>query len=140
MASGFGAAHLRPLPLTSVHRPPALFAEIWSLRGEANLCAQPPCAQPPQPRGPTDPRGRRVPTAWDHRAVGAPCHSLRMDNTSDLLLLHAVQAWCDECQGERILVPVIDDLPGGFCCTVCDTAVFSALDDLPAVAALRRSA
>jgi hypothetical protein len=66
-----------------------------------------------------------------------------MDNTSDVLLLHAVQAWCDECQGERILVPVIDDLPGGVCCTVCDTAVFSTLDgldDLPAVAALRRSA
>jgi hypothetical protein len=63
-----------------------------------------------------------------------------MDNASDVLLLHAVQAWCDECQGERILVPVIDDLPGSFCCTVCDNAVFSALDDLPAVAALRRSA
>ena len=54
--------------------------------------------------------------------------------------MHAVQAGWDECQGERILVPVIDDLPGGFCCTVCDTAGFSALDDLPAVAALRRSA
>ena len=63
-----------------------------------------------------------------------------MDNLSDVLLLHAVQAWCDECLGERILVPVLDELPGGFCCTVCDTAVFSALDDLPAVAALRRSA
>jgi hypothetical protein len=63
-----------------------------------------------------------------------------MDNTSDVLLLHAVQAWSDECQGDRILMPVIDDLPGGFCCTVCDTAVFSALDDLPTVAALRRSA
>lgn len=61
------------------------------------------------------------------------------DHLSDVLLLHAVQAWCDECLDERILVPV-DDLPGGFCCTVCDTAVFSALDDLPAVAALRRSA
>ena len=61
------------------------------------------------------------------------------DTLSDVLLLHAVQAWCDECLGERILVPV-DELPGGFCCTVCDTAVFSALDDLPAVAALRRSA
>lgn len=57
-----------------------------------------------------------------------------------MLLLHAVQAWCDECLGERILVPVLDELPGGFCCTVCDTAVFSALDELPAVAALRRSA
>jgi hypothetical protein len=63
-----------------------------------------------------------------------------MDNTSDVLLLHAVQAWCDECAGERILVPVADDLPDGFCCTVCDTAVFAAHDDLPSVAALRRSA
>lgn len=62
-----------------------------------------------------------------------------MDNTSDVMLLHAVQAWCDECLGERILVPV-DEAPGGFCCTVCDSAVFSALDDLPAVASLRRSA
>ncbi|KRF28191.1 hypothetical protein [Phycicoccus sp. Soil802] len=63
-----------------------------------------------------------------------------MDNLSDVLLLRAVQAWCDVCLGERILVPVVDELPGGFCCTVCDTAVFSGLDDLPAVAALRRSA
>lgn len=62
------------------------------------------------------------------------------DHTPDVLLLHGLQAWCDECLGERILVPVVDDVPGGFCCTVCDTAVFSALDDLPAVAALRRSA
>lgn len=62
------------------------------------------------------------------------------DTTSDVLLLHAVQARCDECADERILVPVVDELPGGFCCTVCDTAVFSTLDDLPAVAALRRSA
>ena len=61
------------------------------------------------------------------------------DTLSDVLLLHAVQAWCDECLGERILVPV-DESPGGFCCTVCDAAVFSSLDDLPAVAALRRSA
>ena len=63
-----------------------------------------------------------------------------MDNLSDVLLLRAVQAWCDVCLGERILVPVVDELPGGFCCKVCDTAVFSGLDDLPAVAALRRSA
>ena len=63
----------------------------------------------------------------------------QLDTTSDVLLLHAVQAWCDECLGERLLVPV-DELPGGFCCTVCDSAVFAALDDLPAVAALRRSA
>ena len=59
---------------------------------------------------------------------------------SDVLLLRAVQAWCDECLDDRILVPVLDDLPGGFCCTVCDTAVFSALDDLDVVASLRRSA
>ena len=64
----------------------------------------------------------------------------QLDNLTDVLLLHGVQAWCDVCLDERILVPVVDDLPGGFCCTVCDTAVFSALDDLPAVAALRRSA
>ena len=42
------------------------------------------------------------------------------DTLSDVPLLHAVQAWCDECLSERILVPVVDDLP--------------------AVAALRRSA
>ena len=63
-----------------------------------------------------------------------------MDNTSDVLLLHAVQEWCDVCMAERILVPVVDDLPGGLCCTVCDTAAFGELDDLPSVAALRRSA
>lgn len=62
------------------------------------------------------------------------------DSLSDVLLLRGVQAWCHECLDERILVPVVDELPGGFCCTVCDTAVFSALDDLPAVAALRRTA
>ena len=63
-----------------------------------------------------------------------------MDNTSDVLLLQAVQAWCDECLGERILLPVVEEPLGGYCCTACDTAVFWALDDLPAVAALRRSA
>jgi hypothetical protein len=63
-----------------------------------------------------------------------------MDNTSDVLLLHAVQAWCDVCVAERILVPAVDDVPSGLCCTVCDTAAFGALDDLPTVAALRRSA
>ena len=68
-----------------------------------------------------------------------------MDNTSDVLLLHAVQAWCDECLGERILLPVLDDPTGGWCCTACDTAVFGDIDDLPAVEArpgvpLRRTA
>ena len=63
-----------------------------------------------------------------------------MENTSDVLLLRAVQAWCDVCAGEQILVPVIDDLPGGLCCTVCDTAAFGDLDDLAYVAAVRRSA
>jgi hypothetical protein len=77
----------------------------------------------------------------EHRDTGERGDTgARGDALSDVLLLHAVQAWCDECRGERILVPVVDELPGGFCCTVCDTAVFAALDDLPTVAPLRRSA
>lgn len=63
-----------------------------------------------------------------------------MDNTSDVLLLHAVQAWCDVCVAERILVPAVDDVPGGLCCTGCDTAAFGELDVLPSVSVLRRSA
>ena len=48
-----------------------------------------------------------------------------MENLQDALLLDAVQAWCDECQGERILVPAPDEAGvGGYCCTVCDAAVF----------------
>jgi hypothetical protein len=48
-----------------------------------------------------------------------------MENLQDALLLDAVQAWCDECQGERILVPAPDETgAGGYCCTVCDAAVF----------------
>ena len=63
-----------------------------------------------------------------------------MDNTSDVLLLQAVQEWCDVCMAERILVPVVDDVPGGLCCTVCDTAAFGGRDDLLFVADLRRTA
>jgi hypothetical protein len=44
---------------------------------------------------------------------------------SDVLLLEAVQAWCDECGGVRILVPAPDEIGvAGYCCTVCDAAVF----------------
>ncbi|QGN58561.1 hypothetical protein [Nostocoides sp. HKS02] len=63
-----------------------------------------------------------------------------MENLTDVLLLHAVQAWCDECDAEQILLPVLDEAQGGFCCAACDTAVFVGFDDLPAVAALRQSA
>jgi hypothetical protein len=63
-----------------------------------------------------------------------------MENITDVLLLHAVQAWCDECETEQILMPVFDEASGGFCCASCDTAVFAGFDDLPAVAALRKSA
>lgn len=59
---------------------------------------------------------------------------------TDVLLFRAVQAWCHECESEQILVPVLDDAPGAYCCAACDTAVFAGLDDLAAVAALRRSA
>ncbi|HEV7194379.1 MAG TPA: hypothetical protein VGN19_00430 [Pedococcus sp.] len=63
-----------------------------------------------------------------------------MDNITDVLLLRAVQGWCDECEAEQVLMPVLDEAPGGFCCAACDTAVFAGLDDLAAVAALRMSA
>lgn len=46
-----------------------------------------------------------------------------MDDFADVLLLHAVQAWCDDCAAEQLLVPVEGD-GGGLCCTVCDAAVF----------------
>jgi hypothetical protein len=49
-----------------------------------------------------------------------------MDNLQDALLLKGVQAWCDECADERILLPVGDDAGGGYCCTVCDAALFLA--------------
>jgi hypothetical protein len=63
-----------------------------------------------------------------------------MERSSDLLLLRAVQAWCDECDSEQLLVPVSEDgAPGGLCCTVCDAAVF-VMPVLVEEASLRRSA
>jgi len=48
-----------------------------------------------------------------------------MDDTADVLLLHAVLAWCEDCDAEQLLVPADEDgVPGGLCCTVCDAAVF----------------
>lgn len=63
-----------------------------------------------------------------------------MENIADVLLLDAVQAWCEECGAEQLLVPADDDgAAGGLCCTVCDAAVF--LVPVPeAPQALRRSA
>ncbi len=41
-----------------------------------------------------------------------------MDTNADVLLLHAVQAWCEECEAEQLLLP--DDDGAGLCCTVCE--------------------
>ena len=56
-----------------------------------------------------------------------------MENLADVLLLHAVQAWCDDCAAEQLLVPADEDGAPGLCCTVCDAAVFvmPVLDDAP---------
>ena len=57
-----------------------------------------------------------------------------MEDFADVLLLRAVQAWCDECGAEQLLVPTDEDgTAGGLCCTVCDAAVFV----LPAVESRR---
>jgi hypothetical protein len=54
-----------------------------------------------------------------------------------VLLLKAVQAWCDDCGAEQLLMPTDED--AGLCCTVCDAAVFLVpLPDEPA--ALQRTA
>lgn len=52
-------------------------------------------------------------------------------NGSDILMLSGVAAFCVDCAGERIFVPVDDDCADGrpgdaceFCCTSCDAAVF----------------
>jgi hypothetical protein len=48
-----------------------------------------------------------------------------MESLADVLLLHAVQAWCEDCGGERLLLPDDDEGHlGGLCCSVCDAAVF----------------
>jgi hypothetical protein len=48
-----------------------------------------------------------------------------MKTITDVLLLEAVQAWCDECGGEQLMLPADEDgLSGGLCCTACDAAVF----------------
>ena len=62
--------------------------------------------------------------------VGWACHPRGMENLQDVLLLDAVQAWCDECAGLRILLPAGgDDGLRGYCCTVCDAAVFLCWDE-----------
>ena len=44
---------------------------------------------------------------------------------SDLLMLSGVTAPCADCGDETVFVPVDDSpVPGGFCCTSCDAAVF----------------
>lgn len=45
-----------------------------------------------------------------------------MENEAALDLLHGVLAYCADCEGEQILVPV--DRSGGFCCTLCGGGVF----------------
>jgi hypothetical protein len=73
--------------------------------------------------------------------VSAACDTLgAMDTLADVLLIHAVQAWCEECSDEQLLVPAEDDgAAGGLCCTVCDAAVF--LVPVPeASGSLRRTA
>jgi hypothetical protein len=55
-----------------------------------------------------------------------------MENTSDRLMLSGVVAFCADCAGERIFVPVEDGCASShgqrdgceFCCTTCDAAVF----------------
>jgi hypothetical protein len=62
-----------------------------------------------------------------------------MDTIADVLLLHAVQAWCDDCGSEQLLVPADGD-GAGLCCTVCDAAVFIVHGDETAPAPLRHTA
>jgi hypothetical protein len=45
-----------------------------------------------------------------------------MENEGALDLLHGVLAYCADCEGEQILIPV--DRSGGFCCTLCDGGIF----------------
>jgi hypothetical protein len=61
-----------------------------------------------------------------------------MDTNADVLLLHAVQAHCEECDGEQLLLPADDG--SGLCCTVCDAAVFLVPPSERVVVELRRSA
>jgi hypothetical protein len=64
------------------------------------------------------------------RFVVWACHPRSMENLQDALLLDAVQAWCDVCAGIRILLPAgNDDGLRGYCCTVCDAAVFLCWDE-----------
>jgi hypothetical protein len=63
-----------------------------------------------------------------------------MDSLADVLLLHAVQAWCEDCGGERLLLPVDDEGHPGLCCSTCDAAVFLLPDEILAPLPLRHSA
>lgn len=56
-------------------------------------------------------------------AVSDPSGTVEgMEQEPDLDLMHGVVALCGDCGSEQILVPV--DRSGGFCCTLCDAAVF----------------
>ncbi|GAB3440232.1 hypothetical protein GCM10027517_14560 [Phycicoccus ginsengisoli] len=64
-----------------------------------------------------------------------------MDPLADVLLLHAVQAWCEDCGAEQLLLPVDDEgRPGGLCCTTCDAAVFVLPAEVVAPPPLRHTA
>ena len=92
------------------------------------------------PRSPDRP-GRAANAAMASWAASTWAVTLEgMDYSSDVLLLRAVQAWCDVCEAERILVPASDDVAEGLCCTGCDSAAFGDLMDPPGFAGLRRPA
>ncbi|MFC8504488.1 hypothetical protein ACFUC1_19200 [Pedococcus sp. NPDC057267] len=63
-----------------------------------------------------------------------------MEPLADVLLLHAVQAWCEDCGGEQLLLPVDDEGHPGLCCSVCDAAVFLLPAEVLTQAPLRRTA
>jgi hypothetical protein len=62
-----------------------------------------------------------------------------MDPIADVLLLHAVQAWCEDCGAEQLLLPVDGD-GTGLCCTACDAAVFVVPADEASLESLRHTA
>ena len=63
-----------------------------------------------------------------------------MDPLADVLLLHAVQAWCEDCGAEQLLLPVDDEGHPGLCCSVCDAAVFVLPAEVVAPRPLRHTA
>ncbi|MDR6863377.1 hypothetical protein [Phycicoccus sp. 3266] len=63
-----------------------------------------------------------------------------MEPLADVLLLHAVQAWCEDCGAEQLLLPVDDEGHPGLCCSVCDAAVFLLPAESVAPQVLRHTA